>query len=100
MRLETRKKWKRHYEEWKGSGETQRIYCEKAGIKYSTFKNIPGRFKEQNGNGKFHLIKVIETDKAENKVTRLPYCKIAFSSEDEITISSAAAMGRLRGLMT
>ena len=99
MKKATRKKWQGHYEQWQASGKTQRAYCDEAGIKYSTFKNIPARFKVRKDIGKFQPVKVIEAIGSGVNVTPMPYCKIAFSNGDEIMISSATAMGRLKGLM-
>ena len=99
MRVKAQK-WMYHYEQWQESGQTQRDYCEKAGVNYSTFKNSRWRFKGQKGYGKFQPVKIIETKEPENIAVLLPYCKIAFSNGDEIVISSAIAMERLKGLMT
>lgn len=38
-------------QQWKASGLTQKAYCEKIGIKRSTFANWVKRSKEQSGNG-------------------------------------------------
>ena len=72
MRRATRKKWQGHYEQWQASGKTQRAYCDEAGIKYYSFKNMSGRFKVQKDVGKFRPVKVIEANGTGVNVTPMP----------------------------
>jgi hypothetical protein len=39
QRVERRRQWARHIEKWRGSGLTQRAYCERESISYATFKS-------------------------------------------------------------
>lgn len=97
----TKKEWRRHYEGWQASGKTQREYCEAVGIKYSTFKNFPGPFQKADDKpvGQFQSIEIVES--GENDLVKpKPYCSIAFSNGDEITVSTEGAMDRLKQLVS
>lgn len=41
--------WERHLEAWRSSGQSQRAYCEGAGLKYSRFLYWRRKLEEQAG---------------------------------------------------
>ncbi len=47
-------------QQWKESGLTQKAYCEKIGIKRTTFANWVGRSKEKPANGFITITPPIE----------------------------------------
>tara|TARA_Y100000590_G_scaffold188784_1_gene215097 strand:- start:552 stop:866 length:315 start_codon:yes stop_codon:yes gene_type:complete len=91
------KYWTKAYEEWKGSGETQVLYCDKKGYKLHDFKNKTRqarecKIKEIEGS-KFTPIQVENIEKSE------PYCEIKFSGEHTVSFRDQESLIGLKNLI-
>jgi DNA-binding XRE family transcriptional regulator len=49
-----------HVQQWKESGLTQRTYCEKIGVKRTTFANWVARSREETTNGFLAIAPLVE----------------------------------------
>ena len=110
MTKETKKKWGRHYEEWRRSGTTQQAYCRAAGIKFGRFRNKVYDLKKEGASreipppkpiphdGKFNPV-ILKEDTQALSLKEAPYCEIVFEGGHSIQISRLETVSKLRALI-
>jgi hypothetical protein len=75
-RVERRRQWARHIEEWKRSDLTQRAYCKQQAISYETFKGWRQRLREESNKSiepaRFVPVRVVAGRDAGTAISRHP----------------------------
>jgi len=94
-------KWQGHYDEWLGSGLSQKAYCEAKGIRVEAFKT-----RLQMMRNKGILGPATRSGFSEVKITGKPvtgdpdvYCEIRFGSSGRIVIEKEGSLEKLRELV-